>query len=155
MRSRAFQESAQESLLRERELREAQTELERCRVERDDWERVALQEKAISEESKSAVEMFKRDLERVKIQEPQPSECMTGRLVVDIRSKVSRCSYLPSRSSLLQTWSGTTRHIHFKELLCTAEWKSIRLHNSIHTTNRRRSWSVMFCANMPVECLFS
>lgn len=44
MRNRALQENAQESLLRERELRETQTELERCRMERDEWERTALQE---------------------------------------------------------------------------------------------------------------
>ena len=63
MRSKVYQDNAQETLMRERELREAQTELERCRMEKDDWERVALQERAVSEESRSMVENFKRDLE--------------------------------------------------------------------------------------------
>ncbi|KAK0203695.1 hypothetical protein DFS33DRAFT_1261123 [Desarmillaria ectypa] len=63
LRNRAFQENAQESLLRERELRETQTELERCRIERDEWERVALQDKAMSDEYKTATESLRRDLE--------------------------------------------------------------------------------------------
>ncbi|KAF8888554.1 hypothetical protein BD779DRAFT_1439908 [Infundibulicybe gibba] len=63
MRSRAYQESAQENFARERELRETQTELERCRMERDEWERAAMQERAIAEETKSAVDSFKRELD--------------------------------------------------------------------------------------------
>ncbi|KAK7462913.1 hypothetical protein VKT23_007493 [Stygiomarasmius scandens] len=63
MRSRAFQENAQESLIRERELRETQTELERCRMERDEWERTALQEKTLSDDARSSLEAVKRDLE--------------------------------------------------------------------------------------------
>lgn len=63
MRSRALQENAQESFLRERELRETQTELERCKMERDEWEQIALQERAIVDDLKSTVETFKRDLE--------------------------------------------------------------------------------------------
>ncbi|KAF9002798.1 hypothetical protein BDZ89DRAFT_1095865 [Hymenopellis radicata] len=63
LRNRAFQENAQESLMRERELRETQLELERCRIERDDWERVAMQEKTMSDESRSLVETLKRDIE--------------------------------------------------------------------------------------------
>ncbi|KAF9078828.1 hypothetical protein BDP27DRAFT_1310245 [Rhodocollybia butyracea] len=56
LRNRAFQESAQESLLLERELRETQTELERTRMERDEWERTALQEKAYSEDARASLE---------------------------------------------------------------------------------------------------
>ena len=63
MRARAFQENAQENLQRERELREVQSELERCRLERDEWERMALQERVLADEAKSTVEMYKRDLE--------------------------------------------------------------------------------------------
>lgn len=63
LRNRAFQDNAQESLLRERELRETQTELERCRIERDEWERVALQDKAMSEEYSTAMETLRRELE--------------------------------------------------------------------------------------------
>jgi hypothetical protein len=63
VRTRAFQENAQENLLRERELRETQAELERCRLERDDWERMALQERVVADEAKTAVETFKRDME--------------------------------------------------------------------------------------------
>ncbi len=63
LRNRAFQENAQESLLRERELRETQTELERCRIERDEWERVALQDKAMSDEYNTTTETLRRELE--------------------------------------------------------------------------------------------
>ncbi|KAF8649187.1 hypothetical protein AX16_005985 [Volvariella volvacea WC 439] len=49
--------------LREQELRDIQIELERCRLERDEWERVALQDKAISDEAKSSLETVKRELE--------------------------------------------------------------------------------------------
>ncbi|KAG6831849.1 hypothetical protein H0H87_003648 [Tephrocybe sp. NHM501043] len=63
MRSRALEENAQEGIMRERELREAQTELERCRIERDEWERMALQERALSDDLKSSAETYKRELE--------------------------------------------------------------------------------------------
>jgi hypothetical protein len=63
MRSRAFEENAQEIVARERELRETQTELERCRMEKDEWERMALQDKVVADEAKSNAEMFRRDLE--------------------------------------------------------------------------------------------
>jgi hypothetical protein len=63
LRSRALEESSQESLVRERELRETQMELERCRMERDEWERIAMQEKAVVDDLKSGVEMLKNDLE--------------------------------------------------------------------------------------------
>ncbi|KAG6885733.1 hypothetical protein C0993_010560 [Termitomyces sp. T159_Od127] len=63
MRSRALEENTQESILRERELREAQTELERCRIERDEWERTALQERTLSDDLKSSVDTYKRELE--------------------------------------------------------------------------------------------
>ena len=59
MRTRTLQESLQ----REKELRETQLDLERCRMERDDWKRSAEQEKAISEEARSTVESLRRDLE--------------------------------------------------------------------------------------------
>lgn len=62
-RSRALQEDAQESLARERELRESQGELERCRLDRDEWERVALQERAVADDAKSSAEILRRDLE--------------------------------------------------------------------------------------------
>ncbi|KAG5634220.1 hypothetical protein H0H81_002828 [Sphagnurus paluster] len=63
MRGRALEENAQESLLRERELRETQTELERCRMEREEWERTAMQERALVDDFKSSVEAYKRELE--------------------------------------------------------------------------------------------
>jgi hypothetical protein len=63
MRSRALQDNAQESLLKDRELRETQGELERCRMERDEWERTAMQDKAVGDESRTALESLKRDLE--------------------------------------------------------------------------------------------
>ena len=63
MRARAYQENAQESMRRERELRETQSELERLRLERDEWERMALQERVLADETKVAAETYKRELE--------------------------------------------------------------------------------------------
>lgn len=63
MRTRAFQESAQEVYLRERELRETQAELEQCRIDRDEWERKALQERVAADEARAALEEIRRDLE--------------------------------------------------------------------------------------------
>ncbi|KAJ7741451.1 hypothetical protein DFH07DRAFT_751141 [Mycena maculata] len=63
MRSRAFEESAQENQVRERELRETQAELERCRMEKDEWERMAMQDKVVADEARSNAEMYRRDLE--------------------------------------------------------------------------------------------
>lgn len=63
MRTRAFQENAQEVYLRERELREAQGELEQCRIERDEWERKALEEHVVADEARSALEEARRNLE--------------------------------------------------------------------------------------------
>lgn len=63
MRNRALQDSTQESLLKERELRETQSELERCRMERDEWEQSAMQEKIAADEERANVESFKRDIE--------------------------------------------------------------------------------------------
>ncbi|KAA1472521.1 hypothetical protein DENSPDRAFT_838815 [Dentipellis sp. KUC8613] len=63
LRNRALQEDAQESLIRERELREAQSELERCRIERDEWERATLQERVLLDEARSTAETLRRELE--------------------------------------------------------------------------------------------
>jgi len=63
MRSRAFQENAQDALMRERELRETQADLERCRLERDEWERALLQERIVGDELRTAYESLTRDLE--------------------------------------------------------------------------------------------
>ncbi|EGO03918.1 hypothetical protein SERLA73DRAFT_102263 [Serpula lacrymans var. lacrymans S7.3] len=63
MRSRVLNDNAQESLLRERELREATGELERCRIERDEWERLAMQEKVIADEAKLNADTLGREME--------------------------------------------------------------------------------------------
>ncbi|KAH9852319.1 hypothetical protein C2E23DRAFT_731178 [Lenzites betulinus] len=63
MRSRALQDSAQESYLRERELRELQAELEQCRIERDEWEQKALQEHITADEAQTTADSLRRDLE--------------------------------------------------------------------------------------------
>ncbi|KAI0701044.1 hypothetical protein BC835DRAFT_1324653 [Cytidiella melzeri] len=63
MRSKAFQDNAQEVFMRERELREMQGELERVRVERDEWEHKALQAHIAEDEAKSSVDAARRDLE--------------------------------------------------------------------------------------------
>ncbi|EIW54941.1 uncharacterized protein TRAVEDRAFT_73976 [Trametes versicolor FP-101664 SS1] len=63
MRSRALQDSAQESYLRERELRELQAELEQCRIERDEWEQKAMQEHISADEARTTADILRRDLE--------------------------------------------------------------------------------------------
>jgi hypothetical protein len=63
LRSRAWEENTQENLLRERELRETQMELERCRMEREEWERIALQERAVLDDLKASADSLKTDLE--------------------------------------------------------------------------------------------
>jgi hypothetical protein len=63
LRSRALEESVRESLVRERELREAQMELERSRMEQDEWERIAMQERAVVDDLRSGVETLKTDLQ--------------------------------------------------------------------------------------------
>lgn len=63
MRSRALQDNAQESYMRERELRETQAELEQCRMERDEWEQKALQEHVSADEARTALANVRRELE--------------------------------------------------------------------------------------------
>lgn len=63
LRTRVLEESAQEILVRERELRETQMELERCKMDRDEWERTFMQEKVVVDDLKSGVEILKNDLE--------------------------------------------------------------------------------------------
>lgn len=62
LRNRTIHENAQETLQRERELREAQVELERCRTERDEWERAAMHSKAMLENLHSSAETSEREL---------------------------------------------------------------------------------------------
>ncbi|KZV92668.1 hypothetical protein EXIGLDRAFT_718117 [Exidia glandulosa HHB12029] len=63
IRARAHEESAAEAFVRERELRETQAELERCRMDRDEWERTALEERVRAEEARNTLAVMKRDLE--------------------------------------------------------------------------------------------
>lgn len=63
IRSRVLNENAQESLSRERELQETLSELERCRLERGEWERTSMQEKMLGDEARLNLETLKRDLE--------------------------------------------------------------------------------------------
>lgn len=64
MRSRALQDTAQEMLLKDRELRETQGELERCRMERDEWEQIAMREKMVVDEARTAEQLMRRELEQ-------------------------------------------------------------------------------------------
>ena len=50
-------------MLRERELRETQSELERCRIERDEWERALMQERVVLNEARVSIDVLSRDLE--------------------------------------------------------------------------------------------
>ena len=63
LRSRAFEDSAAESMQREREIQELQLELEQCRTEKDEWERETLQERMALDEIKAAMTVLRRDLE--------------------------------------------------------------------------------------------
>lgn len=63
IRTRALHENAQESMLRERELRESQSELERCRIERDEWERALMQERVVLNEARVSIDALSRDFE--------------------------------------------------------------------------------------------
>lgn len=63
LRTRGLHENAQESMLRERELRETQSELERCRIERDEWERALMQERVVLNEARISIDVLSRDLE--------------------------------------------------------------------------------------------
>lgn len=63
LRAQTLQESSHEALQRERELRETQLELERCRMERDEWERAASHEKALAEDAQETAETLRRELE--------------------------------------------------------------------------------------------
>ena len=59
LRSRALEDNAYESSLRERDA----AELERVRREKDDWERAAMEERVRSEEFRAQAESLQRDLE--------------------------------------------------------------------------------------------
>ena len=61
LRGRALEENAHEAARRERELHEAQAELERTRLERDDWERTAMQERVTADEARAALEVARRE----------------------------------------------------------------------------------------------
>ncbi|EIW78319.1 hypothetical protein CONPUDRAFT_60673 [Coniophora puteana RWD-64-598 SS2] len=63
IRSKALDDTTQESMLRERELHETVAELERCRIERDEWEQAAMQERMFSEEARTNLDAARRDLE--------------------------------------------------------------------------------------------
>ncbi|KAF9225899.1 hypothetical protein BS17DRAFT_777840 [Gyrodon lividus] len=52
-----------ESAASERELRDTLGELERCRMERDEWERVAMQERVTAEEARSTSDALRSELD--------------------------------------------------------------------------------------------
>ena len=63
MRSRVLEEDAYESQSKERELLELRSELEHCRIERDEWMRTAEGDKAYLEEAKNSISALTRELE--------------------------------------------------------------------------------------------
>lgn len=63
IRARAFHDSAQEVAARERDLAELQSELERCRIERDEHEHALMTEKIVSEEARAELTRTRRELE--------------------------------------------------------------------------------------------
>jgi hypothetical protein len=62
LRGRALEEGAFEAAQRQRELREALAELERTRVERDEWESSALRERVVTDEARAVLESARREL---------------------------------------------------------------------------------------------
>ncbi|KAG8948739.1 hypothetical protein FRC04_009350 [Tulasnella sp. 424] len=63
IRSRAVEESAHEASIREGQILELQSELEICRTERDEWERVAQQESMAADEARSLLDATRREWE--------------------------------------------------------------------------------------------
>lgn len=63
MRSQMIEESAEESSVRDRQLRETQLELERCRMEKEEWERATLEERVLLDEARTTVNKLTRELE--------------------------------------------------------------------------------------------
>ncbi|KAG9033930.1 hypothetical protein FS837_002314, partial [Tulasnella sp. UAMH 9824] len=63
IRSRAVEESAHEASIREGQILELQNELEICRTERDEWERVAQQESMAADEARMLLETARREWE--------------------------------------------------------------------------------------------
>jgi hypothetical protein len=63
LRSKAFEDSAHEAAAREREMLELQGELERCRIERDEWEQALLEERVVADEAKAGLASSRRELE--------------------------------------------------------------------------------------------
>ncbi|KIO21248.1 hypothetical protein M407DRAFT_15839 [Tulasnella calospora MUT 4182] len=63
IRSRAVEESAHEASIREGQILELQNELEICRTERDEWERVAQQESMAADEARSLLDSARREWE--------------------------------------------------------------------------------------------
>lgn len=63
LRAKAFQDSAHEAAAREREMQELQGELERCRIERDEWEHALLEERVVADEARAGLASLRRELE--------------------------------------------------------------------------------------------
>jgi chromosome segregation ATPase len=63
LRVRAVTQGAQEAAQRERELHDLRGDLERTRIERDDFAALAEQEHALREEARDSVDVLRRDLE--------------------------------------------------------------------------------------------
>ncbi|KAG8905638.1 hypothetical protein FRC01_008285 [Tulasnella sp. 417] len=63
IRSRAVEESAHEASIREGQILELQNELEICRTERDEWERLAQQETMAADEARTVLEAARREWE--------------------------------------------------------------------------------------------
>lgn len=63
LRSKALQDNALEAAARERETLELQGELERCRIERDEWEHALLEERVFADEAKAGLVSLRRELE--------------------------------------------------------------------------------------------
>ncbi|KAF8591360.1 hypothetical protein K439DRAFT_1644318 [Ramaria rubella] len=63
LRSKALHDNAHEAAVRDREVMEIQAELERCRMERDEWEHALLSEKVVSDETRVALASSRREFE--------------------------------------------------------------------------------------------
>ncbi|KAF8524309.1 hypothetical protein BU17DRAFT_74799 [Hysterangium stoloniferum] len=63
LRARIFQDSAQEVAAREHELMELQSELERCRIERDEWEQALQSERVVSDGMRADLVGVRRELD--------------------------------------------------------------------------------------------
>ena len=88
MRNRALEEDVYESQTKEREILDLRSELEHCRIERDDWMRTAEEERAYLEDARNSVTALTRELEN--------ERQLLSRSTQDLEKERENCANLQS-----------------------------------------------------------